>query len=107
VSVRAVAGFVPDCVVLFGRLARDERLPRRRRWLLAGVLGYLALPFDLIPDFIPVLGLLDDALVVVLALRGVLRSAGPEIVGELWPGPERSLELLIRAAAPRSDPAGA
>ncbi len=97
-DLRAVAGFVPDCVVLFARLAKDRRVPRTRRWLLAGALGYLALPFDLIPDFIPVLGLVDDAAVVVLVLRAVVAGAGPDVVREHWPGPERSWRC---SSAPR------
>ena len=94
---RAVAGFVPDCAVLFSRLLRDSRLSRRRKLLLGALVGYLALPFDLVPDFIPLLGQLDDAVVVALALRGVVRGGGGELVREHWPGPESSLALLLRA----------
>jgi uncharacterized membrane protein YkvA (DUF1232 family) len=97
-DARASARFVPDCAVLFARLARDPRLPRRQRWLLVGLVAYLSLPFDLIPDFIPVAGALDDAILVAIVLRRVLRSAGAEIVTEHWPGPQRSLELLLRLA---------
>ena len=93
-DARAVAGFVPDCVVLFSRLARDGRIPRRRRLLLGALLGYLALPVDLVPDFIPVAGQLDDALVVVLALRALVRSGGGDLLGEHWPGPSSSLDVL-------------
>ncbi|MBX5468772.1 MAG: DUF1232 domain-containing protein [Thermoleophilaceae bacterium] len=97
-DARALAGFVPDCVVLMRRLATDRRVPRRRRlWLLA-LAGYLALPFDLVPDFIPVAGQLDDAILVALALRALVRSAGPELLREHWPGPERSLDVLTRLA---------
>jgi len=92
-DARAIAGFVPDCVVLFTRLLRDERLPRRQKLLVAALLPYLALPFDLIPDFIPVAGQLDDAVIVALVLRRVMR-ARPDLVEEHWPGPQRTLAWL-------------
>jgi uncharacterized membrane protein YkvA (DUF1232 family) len=95
--LRALAGFVPDCAVLFGRLLRDPRVPRGRKLALAGLVGYLALPFDLVPDFLPVVGQLDDALLVALVLRGVVRRQ-PELVREHWPGPRASLEALLRLA---------
>jgi uncharacterized membrane protein YkvA (DUF1232 family) len=101
-AARAVAGFVPDCVVLFRRLLGDPRIPRRRKVVLAGLLAYLAMPVDLVPDFIPVAGQLDDAIIVVLVLRSVLRAGGPELVGEHWPGPRESLEVVLRAAFGRS-----
>ena len=92
-DARAVAGFVPDCVVLFSRLLRDDRLPRRHKLLVAALLPYLAMPFDLIPDFIPVAGQLDDAVIVALVLRRVVR-ASPDLVEEHWPGPRRTLAWL-------------
>ncbi len=97
-EARALAGFIPDCLVLVGRLIRDERVPRRRKLLLAALVGYLALPFDLVPDFIPVVGQLDDVLIVALVLRHFLRSGGEQLVREHWPGPERSLRLVLRLA---------
>lgn len=97
-DARALAGFVPDCVVLFRRLLADERVPRRSKLLLGAMLAYLAMPFDLVPDFIPVAGQLDDLLVVVLVLRKVLRSGGPELLREHWPGPPASLHALLALA---------
>jgi len=97
-DARAVARFVPDCVVLVRRLAGDGALPRRLRWLLLALLGYLVFPLDLVPDFVPVAGQLDDAIIVVLVLRAVLRSAGPEAVRRHWPGPEQTLAVLLRAS---------
>ena len=94
----ALATFIPDCIVLMSRLLRDRRIPRRRKLLLAGAVGYLALPFDLVPDFIPVAGQLDDVLVVAFILRRFLRSGGEPLVREHWPGPERSLQLVLRIA---------
>jgi uncharacterized membrane protein YkvA (DUF1232 family) len=92
----ALARFVPDCVVLFRRLLADDRLPRSRKLLLVLLLLYLVTPLDLVPDFIPVVGALDDAIVVALAFRVVLRGAGPGLVRDHWPGPPRSLDLLLR-----------
>jgi uncharacterized membrane protein YkvA (DUF1232 family) len=97
-DARALAGFIPDCLVLVSRLARDERISRPRRAVLFLVLGYLALPIDLVPDFLPGIGQLDDAVVLGLALRFVVHSGGTEIVREAWPGPEASLTLVLRAA---------
>ena len=98
-SARALAGFVPDCVVLCSRLLRDPRVPRRKKALIVALTGYLALPFDLVPDFIPIAGQLDDVVVVALVLRGLLRGGGEALVREHWPGPERGLELVIRLAS--------
>jgi uncharacterized membrane protein YkvA (DUF1232 family) len=95
-EARALAGFVPDCVVLFRRLLRDPRVPRRRKLLLAGLVGYLVMPFDLVPDFIPVVGQLDDAILVALVLRSVLRGGGSTLLREHWPGPDSSLRLVLR-----------
>jgi uncharacterized membrane protein YkvA (DUF1232 family) len=103
-SARALAGFVPDCAVLFSRLLRDPDLPRRHRLLLKLLIAYLALPLDLVPDFIPVAGQLDDAVIVALVLRIVLRGSGGELVRRHWPGPGESLRLVLWLAGARSSP---
>jgi uncharacterized membrane protein YkvA (DUF1232 family) len=97
-DARALAGFIPDCIVLVSRLARDARISRPRRFVLFGVLGYLALPIDLVPDFLPGIGQLDDAVLLGLALRVVVRGGGSELVRKAWPGPQASLTLVLRAA---------
>src|SRR5215218_10446704 len=95
-EARAVARFIPDCLVLLKRLLGDDRIPRRRKLLLVASLAYLASPIDLVPDFIPVAGQLDDAIVVALAIRHVGRAAGPAVIRELWPGPPEPLAALLR-----------
>ncbi len=97
-SARALARFVPDTLVLFRRLMADERVPRRRKLALAIGVAYLAMPIDLVPDLIPVVGQLDDALVVAILLRYLLRGGGPALLEELWPGPDESLRALLRLA---------
>jgi uncharacterized membrane protein YkvA (DUF1232 family) len=97
-DARAVAGFLPDCAVMIGRLARDPHVSRLRRLALLAVVAYLAMPLDLIPDFLPGPGHLDDAVVLVLALRVLVRGATPEMLRAAWPGPEASLRLVLRAA---------
>jgi len=99
-DARALATFIPDCIVLVTRLAREPRVPRRRKLQLVALVGYLALPFDLVPDFIPVAGQLDDAIIVALILRSFVRSGGEQMIRELWPGPEQSLALILRLAQP-------
>jgi hypothetical protein len=97
-DARAVAGFIPDCIVLFRRLLGDDRVPWQRNLLLAALIGYLAMPVDLVPDFIPVAGQLDDAIIVALVLRFVLRAGPPELLREHWPGPPTSLNAITRLA---------
>jgi uncharacterized membrane protein YkvA (DUF1232 family) len=97
-DVRMIARLVPHCAVLFKRLLGDPRVPTRWKVASALALAYLAFPFDLVPDFIPVLGQLDDAVVVALVLRGLLRSAGPRLMREHWPGPTALLVPLERFA---------
>ena len=89
---------MPDCAVLFKRLLNDPRVPRRAKWALALVIPYLASPIDLIPDFIPVLGQLDDALLVAAVFGYVARSAGREVIEELWPGSEGGLRAVLALA---------
>lgn len=97
-QARAVGGFVPDCAVLFARLARDPAVPRGRRLALVAVAAYLASPIDLVPDFLPVAGQADDALLVALVLRRLVRGSGAALVERHWPGPAGSLRVLLRLA---------
>jgi uncharacterized membrane protein YkvA (DUF1232 family) len=97
-DARALARFVPDCVVLFKRLLADPRVEWWRKALLVVVLAYLVSPIDLVPDFIPVAGQLDDAILVVIALRVLLRGSGPRLLAEHWPGPRQSLLVILRFA---------
>jgi uncharacterized membrane protein YkvA (DUF1232 family) len=91
-------GFVGDCLVLGRRLLGDSRVPRLRKLSLGLLVVYLASPIDLIPDFLPVIGQLDDALIAGWILRGLVRSAGPELLREHWPGEPEGLRLVLRLA---------
>lgn len=96
VGVRETLRLLPDMLRLLKRLAADPAMPRGVRVRLALLLAYLALPLDLIPDFIPVLGYADDAIVVALVLRSVTRRAGPEAVTKHWPGTPEGLAAVRR-----------
>jgi len=96
-AARALARFVPDCIVLVRRLLSDERVIRAHKAMLLALAAYLAMPFDLVPDFIPVAGQLDDAIAIVLVLRSLLRATGPTPIREHWPGPDGSLRTVLRA----------
>jgi len=94
-DARELARFVPDCVVLFKRLLRDPRVPRRAKIAIALLIPYLVMPFDLIPDFIPVIGQIDDAMLAALALAYVAKAAGSGVIEELWPGSERGMRIIL------------
>jgi glycosyltransferase involved in cell wall biosynthesis/uncharacterized membrane protein YkvA (DUF1232 family) len=97
-DARAVAGFVPDVLILVRGLVGDDRVSRRRKLLLIVLAAYIAMPFDPVPDVIPVVGQLDDAIVAILVLRSLLRAGGEPLVRSHWPGPESSLRVLLRLA---------
>src|SRR3954466_12464536 len=96
IDVRALAGFTRASLVLLRRLIADPRVARRHKLAIAAAIGYLLLPFDLIPDFLPVAGFLDDALVVALALRLVITRTDAKVLAELWDGSADGLEVLMR-----------
>jgi uncharacterized membrane protein YkvA (DUF1232 family) len=87
---------LPDLLRLLRRLAADRTLPRGVRIRLALLLAYLAMPFDLIPDFIPVLGYADDAIIVTAVLRSTVHRAGLDAVRQHWPGTEDGFAALSR-----------
>ncbi len=97
-TLRETLRLLPDVIRLLRRLATDTDLPRGVRLRLWLLLGYLLLPFDLIPDFVPVLGFADDALVVALALRSVTRRAGADALARHWPGTPAGLRTVQRLA---------
>lgn len=96
--IRDALRLLPDVLRLLKRLAADGSLPRGVRVRLWVLLGYLAMPIDLVPDFIPVIGYADDAVVVAIALRSVTRRAGPQALERHWPGTAEGLEAVRRLA---------
>jgi len=89
---------LPDVVRLVARLATDPVLPRAAKIALAAAVVYLLSPIDLIPDFVPFVGYLDDALVAAVVLDGVLNFVDRGVVLRYWPGSPESLDRLARAA---------
>ena len=98
-SIRAAGRLLPDTLRLVRRLATDRSLPFSVRLLLWLLVGYLLLPVDVVPDFVPVLGYADDVIAVVLVLRSVVRRAGPEALKRHWPGTPDGLAVISRLAA--------
>ncbi|HEX4687408.1 MAG TPA: DUF1232 domain-containing protein [Nocardioides sp.] len=98
VQLREVLRLVPDVLRLLRRLAADPDLPRGVRWRLSAVVVYLILPIDLVPDFIPIVGYADDAVVVALGLRWVIRAAGVGALDRHWTGTPQGLAVLKRLA---------
>jgi uncharacterized membrane protein YkvA (DUF1232 family) len=107
--LREALRLLPDLLRLLPRLAADRCLPRRTRVGLALLLAYLAFPFDLVPDFIPVLGYADDAIIVAAVLRWVARQAGVEAIRRQWPRTGDGFTALCRIAGltPRNTPGAA
>jgi uncharacterized membrane protein YkvA (DUF1232 family) len=92
---------LPDLLRLQRRLATDSTVPRAARVRLWLLLAYLAIPFDVVPDFVPVLGYADDAIIASLVLRSVVRRAGAPVVRRHWPGTDDGLAALARLSGLR------
>ena len=103
-TIRAMLRLVPDAARLLMRLVADRTVPISVRMALLALLAYLLSPIDLIPDFIPVIGFIDDALIVAFALRIATRHAGGEAIERHWPGTPEGLAAVLRLAGlvPRS-----
>jgi len=94
-TLKELASFLPDCVTTVRRLRGDPRVPRRAK-LAVGFAGLWVLsPIDLIPEFLPVIGPLDDVVVVALALRYAARQVPPDVLFEAWPGRRSVMERLL------------
>ncbi len=100
-SLTELLKLVPNYVLLLRDILRDPEVPRRAKVAPALVVIYLAIPIDLIPDFIPGLGQLDDALIVAWALRRLITAAGRERVSVHWRGEPETLERILRLARVR------
>jgi uncharacterized membrane protein YkvA (DUF1232 family) len=99
---RQAIELAPNLVKLYGRLVVDRRVPLRARVLALATLGYTVSPIDLIPDFVPFLGQVDDIIVVASGLQRLADAAGPEILAEHWDGETpvlESVQSLVEAAA--------
>ena len=97
---------LPDTIGLLRRVAMDRMLPRGVRLRLWLILAYLLFPIDLVPDFLPVIGYLDDVVIAGVALRSVIRRAGPEALRRHWRGTDDGLVALWRVAGlPGTPPA--
>ena len=92
--VRDVAYLLPNLVKLLGRLMRDPRVPRRSKFLVGGLVAYLASPVDLVPDFIPLVGMVDDVVLAVYVVNHLVGAAGEEVVLEHWDGPRDLLDMV-------------
>jgi uncharacterized membrane protein YkvA (DUF1232 family) len=99
--LRDLAAFIPDCVTTVRRLRKDPRVPRRAKVAIVVAGLWVASPIDLIPEFLPVIGPLDDIVVVALALRYAGRQVPREVLLAAWPGDPRLIERLLGNAKER------
>lgn len=94
-TLKELASLLPDCVTTVHRLRRDPRVPRRAKLAIAFAGLWVVSPIDLIPEFLPVIGPLDDIVVVALAFRYAARRTPPEVLYEAWPGRRSVIERLL------------
>lgn len=101
-TLREVALFLPHFLILLKRLVADPRVPRKSKLILAGTILYLVSPIDIVPDFVPGLGQLDDIVIALLALHSILNKVDDEVIIEHWPGREHVIRMVragVSAAA--------
>jgi uncharacterized membrane protein YkvA (DUF1232 family) len=94
---RELAALVPNLLLLFRGLLRDPRVPRRAKLWLVFAVAWIASPIDLVPEFVPIAGPLDDAIVAALVLRHLLRSTPRDALLEHWRGDPATLERMLPA----------
>jgi uncharacterized membrane protein YkvA (DUF1232 family) len=102
-SLSDAARLLPDTLRLVRRLSTDRTIPRSTRWWIWALLIYLASPIDLVPDFLPVIGYADDAIITSFVLRHVIARSGTTKLREHWPGSEAGLATLVRLLRLRRD----
>lgn len=90
---------LPDFFILVCRLAVDKRVPAKQKLMAAGIVAYVIMPLDIIPDFIPVIGHVDDLVLVVMGLNMVLNEIDPKILSDNWSGEGNVLELMQKITA--------
>ena len=95
-TLREIALFLPNFVILLKRLVSDPRVPRKSKLILGATIVYLVSPIDVVPDFVPGLGQLDDVVIALLALHSILNRVDDEVVIEHWPGRE-DVTRVVRA----------
>jgi uncharacterized membrane protein YkvA (DUF1232 family) len=96
--VKSLLTALPDLIRLVARLAADSTLPRAAKIALAAAAVYLVSPIDLIPDFVPFVGVVDDLLLAAIVLDGILNWVDRALVLRYWPGTPQSLDKLARVA---------
>ena len=101
-KARTLAAHAPEITILCKRLVDDPRVSPFDKLKLRALAWYLGLRLDLIPDFIPVIGRLDDALVVAVAIRTALKSADADLIRQHWPGPHAAPNSILRRAKGRA-----
>lgn len=98
-AARELATLIPNMLVLFRGLLGDPRVPRSSKWWIWFAIVWFVSPIDLIPEFIPVVGPLDDAIVAALVLRHVLKRTDRQVLSDHWRGDPGTLDIITRARA--------
>lgn len=103
ILARQIASLLPNLVILFKGLLRDPRVPRSSKLLLVVGIAWILSPIDLIPEFIPFVGPLDDAVIAALIVRRIIRVSGRDVLTDHWRGDSTTLDKMLRwAGSPRS-----
>ncbi len=95
VATRDLVFALPEIIRLLWKVVRDKRVPMLVRGSLIGIAAYLALPFDVVPDWLPVLGQVDDVVILTVGVRTVLRQVPEPVLREHWTGERRILEAIL------------
>jgi uncharacterized membrane protein YkvA (DUF1232 family) len=104
-TLKELAGFLPACLTTVRRLRANPRVPRRAKVAVAFAGLWVLSPIDLVPEFLPVIGPLDDVVVVALALRYAARQVPRDVLSEAWAGNPASLRRLLGDVLPAAEDA--